>query len=86
MKQILEVNVGGCCIGLGTTTGFCTSDGASSFDCHRLDRDEKIKEIKPPMSNIEEFPLPSRKLSEYDALVAAAPSVLDAIPGAVYLC
>ncbi|MGK6317756.1 PAS domain-containing sensor histidine kinase [Neorhizobium sp. DT-125] len=38
------------------------------------------------MSNIEEFPLPSRKLSEYDALIAAAPSVLDAIPGAVYLC
>ena len=38
------------------------------------------------MSNIEEFPLPARKLSEYDALVAAAPSVLDAIPGAVYLC
>ena len=25
-------------------------------------------------------------LSEYDALVAAAPSVLDAIPGAVYIC
>ncbi|EJC83237.1 PAS domain S-box [Rhizobium leguminosarum bv. trifolii WSM2297] len=38
------------------------------------------------MSNIEEFPLTPRKLSEYDALVAAAPSVLDAIPGAVYLC
>ncbi|WP_116285580.1 PAS domain-containing protein, partial [Rhizobium sp. LCM 4573] len=38
------------------------------------------------MSNIEELPLPSRKLSEYDALLAAAPSVLDAIPGAVYLC
>jgi len=27
-----------------------------------------------------------RALSEYDALVAAAPSVLEAIPGAVYLC
>ncbi|WP_064707358.1 PAS domain-containing sensor histidine kinase [Rhizobium bangladeshense] len=38
------------------------------------------------MSNIEEFPVPARKMSEYDALVAAAPSVLDAIPGAVYLC
>lgn len=38
------------------------------------------------MSNIEEFPLPARRLSEYDALIAAAPSLLDAIPGAVYLC
>ncbi|MBW9055630.1 PAS domain-containing sensor histidine kinase [Rhizobium mesosinicum] len=38
------------------------------------------------MSIVEEFPLPARRLSEYDALVAAAPSVLDAIPGAVYLC
>ncbi|MBB3656639.1 PAS domain S-box-containing protein [Rhizobium sp. BK650] len=38
------------------------------------------------MSNIEEFPLAHRRISEYDALVAAAPSVLDAIPGAVYLC
>ena len=38
------------------------------------------------MSNVEEFPLNSRRLTEYDALVAAAPSVLDAIPGAVYLC
>jgi PAS domain S-box-containing protein len=38
------------------------------------------------MSNIEEFPVAARRLSEYDALVAAAPSALDAIPGAVYLC
>jgi PAS domain S-box-containing protein len=38
------------------------------------------------MSNIEEFPVAARKLSEYDALVAATPSALDAIPGAVYLC
>jgi PAS domain S-box-containing protein len=38
------------------------------------------------MSNVEEFPLNARRLTEYDALVAAAPSVLDAIPGAVYLC
>ncbi|RCS25335.1 PAS domain S-box protein [Phyllobacterium salinisoli] len=41
------------------------------------------------MSNVEEFPISGRKLSEtseYEALVAAAPSVLDAIPGAVYLC
>ncbi|MBY5454358.1 histidine kinase, partial [Rhizobium leguminosarum] len=38
------------------------------------------------MSNVQEFPAATRKLSEYDALMAAAPSVLDAIPGAVYLC
>lgn len=38
------------------------------------------------MSNIEEFPLTGRLLSEYEALVAAAPSALDAIPGAVYVC
>ena len=38
------------------------------------------------MSNVEEFPAPARKLSEYDALLMAAPGVLDAIPGAVYLC
>lgn len=38
------------------------------------------------MSKVEEFPHPARRLTEYEALVAAAPSVLDAIPGAVYLC
>lgn len=38
------------------------------------------------MSNIEEFPASSRRLTEFEALTAAAPSVLDAIPGAVYLC
>ncbi len=38
------------------------------------------------MSNIEEFPVAARRLSEYEALLAAAPGVLDAIPGAVYLC
>jgi PAS domain S-box-containing protein len=38
------------------------------------------------MSNVEEFPLTGRLLSEYDALVTAAPSVLEAIPGAVYVC
>ncbi|MBY2968133.1 PAS domain S-box protein [Rhizobium leguminosarum] len=38
------------------------------------------------MSNIEEFPAVARRLTEFEALTAAAPSVLDAIPGAVYLC
>ncbi len=38
------------------------------------------------MSNIEEFPASVRKLSEYEALLAAAPNVLEALPGAVYLC
>ncbi|MCA1443904.1 PAS domain S-box protein [Ensifer sp. IC4062] len=38
------------------------------------------------MSNVEEFPLSGRPLTEYDALVAAAPGALEAIPGAVYLC
>jgi PAS domain S-box-containing protein len=38
------------------------------------------------MSNVEEFPIAARKLSEYDALVAAGPEAFDAIPGAVYLC
>jgi len=38
------------------------------------------------MSNVEEFPIAARKLTEYEALVAAGPDVLDAIPGAVYVC
>jgi PAS domain S-box-containing protein len=38
------------------------------------------------MANIEEFPGAARRLSEYEALLAASPSVLDGIPGAVYLC
>src|SRR6476659_703825 len=37
------------------------------------------------MSNVEEFPVGAR-LTEFDALVAAAPSAIDAIPGAVYVC
>ncbi len=36
--------------------------------------------------NVEEFPRPARRLTEFDALVTAAPNALDAIPGAVYLC
>ncbi|NEK18395.1 PAS domain S-box protein [Rhizobium leguminosarum] len=38
------------------------------------------------MSNVEEFPNAARMLTEYEALVAAAPTVLEAIPGAVYVC
>lgn len=38
------------------------------------------------MSNVEEFPIGARKLTEFEALVAAAPTALDAIPGAVYIC
>ncbi len=38
------------------------------------------------MSNVEQFPATGRHITEYEALVAAAPSALDAIPGAVYLC
>ena len=38
------------------------------------------------MSNVEEFPIAARRPTEYEALVAAAPTVLDAIPGAVYVC
>jgi PAS domain S-box-containing protein len=38
------------------------------------------------MSNVEEFPVGARRLTEFEALVAAAPSALDAIPGAVYVC
>lgn len=38
------------------------------------------------MSNIEEFPAAARRLTEFEALTAAVPGVLDAIPGAVYLC
>jgi PAS domain S-box-containing protein len=38
------------------------------------------------MSNIEQFPVAPRRLTEYDALVAAGSSALDAIPGAVYIC
>jgi PAS domain S-box-containing protein len=38
------------------------------------------------MSNVEQFPLPGRGLTEFEALVAATPHALDAIPGAVYLC
>lgn len=38
------------------------------------------------MSNVEEFPVAARRLTEFEALTAAAPSILDAIPGAVYIC
>lgn len=38
------------------------------------------------MSNVEEFPNSAPRLTEYSALVAAAASALDAIPGAVYVC
>src|SRR5689334_13048582 len=38
------------------------------------------------MSTVEEFPATARMLTEYEALVAAAPNALDAIPGAVYIC
>ena len=38
------------------------------------------------MSKVEEFPPFARTLTEFDALVTAAPSALDAVPGAVYVC
>jgi PAS domain-containing protein len=38
------------------------------------------------MSNVEELPRGNRRLTEYEALIASAPSTLDAIPGAVYVC
>ena len=38
------------------------------------------------MATVEEFPLAARRPTEYEALVAAGPSALDAIPGAVYIC
>jgi PAS domain S-box-containing protein len=38
------------------------------------------------MSNIQEFPLTSRKPTEFEVLVSAGPNALDAIPGAVYIC
>ncbi|MFZ2031584.1 MAG: PAS domain S-box protein [Vitreimonas sp.] len=37
------------------------------------------------MSNVQEFP-GARQLTEFEALVAAGPSVLEAMPGGVYLC
>jgi PAS domain S-box-containing protein len=38
------------------------------------------------MSTVEEFPISAHRPTEYEALVAAGPSALDAIPGAVYIC
>jgi PAS domain S-box-containing protein len=38
------------------------------------------------MSNVEEFPLRARRMTEYEALVTAGSGALDAIPGAVYVC
>jgi PAS domain S-box-containing protein len=38
------------------------------------------------MSNLKAVPAVFRSLTEFEALVAAGPTALDAIPGAVYLC
>lgn len=38
------------------------------------------------MRNIGDVPIEARRLTEYEALIAAAPAALDAIPGAVYIC
>src|SRR6185437_7906638 len=38
------------------------------------------------MSNIEKLPVGERRLTEYESLVAASPTALEAIPGAVYVC
>jgi PAS domain S-box-containing protein len=38
------------------------------------------------MSKVEEFPLAARAATEYEALIAAGPSALQAIPAAVCLC
>ncbi len=38
------------------------------------------------MSNISEFPTAGHRQSEFEALVSAGTGVLDAIPGAVYIC
>ena len=38
------------------------------------------------MANVEEFPRSARSSTEFESLVAASPTGLDAIPGAVYLC
>jgi PAS domain S-box-containing protein len=38
------------------------------------------------MSSVESFPAVLSGLSEYEALLTAAPGALDAIPGAVYIC
>lgn len=38
------------------------------------------------MSNVEALPTVERRLTEFEALVAAAPTALEAIPGAVYVC
>src|ERR1051325_7012311 len=38
------------------------------------------------MSNIQEFPRSTGALTEYEALINAAPYTLDGIPGAVYIC
>lgn len=38
------------------------------------------------MSNVEQFPRGAGRLTEFEALVAAGPTALDAVPGAVYIC
>ncbi|MBB2974337.1 PAS domain S-box protein [Mesorhizobium sp. RMAD-H1] len=38
------------------------------------------------MSNVEQFPRGPGRLTEFEALVAAGPTALDAVPGAVYIC
>jgi PAS domain S-box-containing protein len=38
------------------------------------------------MSSVEQFPLAAQRPTEYEALIAAGPGALDAIPGAVYIC
>ncbi|GAB1584083.1 hypothetical protein PPNSA23_40260 [Phyllobacterium phragmitis] len=37
-------------------------------------------------SNVEQFPRGPGRLTEFEALVAAGPTALDAVPGAVYIC
>jgi len=37
------------------------------------------------MSNVEEFPIHARRLTEYDTIVGAGQGVLEAMPGAVYI-
>lgn len=38
------------------------------------------------MSSVEEFPRAAQRSTEYEALLSAGPTALDAFPGAVYLC
>src|SRR5688500_1056282 len=38
------------------------------------------------MSTVEAFPLSARRLTDYEPLLTASATTLDAIPGAVYVC